>query len=63
MAVTDALIFANAAIFSVTIDEIIFSINYGYHIHFYEGIAGILGTLPIIWLVCFITFRVFKTKI
>ena len=63
MAITNALILANAAIISVTIDELTFSYNYGYHIHFYKGIGEILGTLPILWLSCYITFKGFKTKI
>ena len=60
MAITDALIFANAAILSVTLDKIIID---GFHVYFYQIALRILATLPMLWLVCFVAFKVFKTKI
>ena len=60
MAITDALIFANAAILMVTVDEMN---NDGFHVHFYQSAFGILASFPMLWLVCFVVFKVFKTKI
>ena len=60
MAITDALIFANAAILSVTIDKIYID---KCNVHFYQVALGILAMLPMLWLVCFVVFKVFKTKI
>ena len=62
MATTDALIFANAAILSVTVDKIKNESD-GSRVHFYQSALGILTTLPMLWLVSFITFKLFKTKI
>ena len=61
MSITDALIFANLAILSITLEA--FNVNYGDRFRFYEASAAIFAILPVLWLVCFITFKVLNSKI
>ena len=61
MARTDALILANAAIQSITIDKINFDGFYGDQ--FYQIIFQTVTVLPMVWFFCFSIFNVFKTKL
>lgn len=58
---TDALILANAAIQSITIDKINFDGFYGNH--FYQIIFQIVTILPMLWFFCFSIFNIFKPQL
>ena len=60
MAITDALILANTAV--LALDKLPSNDDDSYF-WFYRVIAAILATFPMLWLVSFITFKVFRSKI
>ena len=60
MARTDALILANAAIQSMTIDKINFDGFYGDP--FYQVIFKMFTILPMLWFLGYSTFKIFKTQ-
>ena len=62
MAITDALILTNTAVLVVTLDYYGNSNGY-YSVWFYRISAAILATVPPVWLICFVTFKVFRAKI
>ena len=62
MAITDALILANAAVLAFTLDRLPSNEGDSYF-WFYRVIAVMLATFPMLWFVFFITFKVFRSKI
>ena len=56
MAISDAFMLANTSILSATIPS-------SYSSHFYQIAFIFFGTLPVIWMIGFITFKTFKTRI
>ena len=60
MAISDMFIFTNASILSATI---CIYINDGVTSHFFQIALIVFEMLPVLWLVAFITFKTFKTKI
>ena len=62
MVITDALILVNTAVLAVTLDKLPSNDDDSYF-WFYRVIAAILATFPMLWLVSFITFKVFRSKI
>ena len=65
MSITDALILTNTAVLAVTLDyyDYSYSNSNGYSVWLYMISAAILVTVPPVWLICFVTFKSFRTEI
>ena len=61
MAITDAFMLANVSILSTVLD--LYNNRLSSHFHRIDLSLKVFGMLPMLWLVGFVTFKVFKTKI
>ena len=60
MTLTDMFIFTNVSILSASLNVII---TYSDASHIYQNTVRVFGTLPMIWLVGFVFYKIFKIKI